>query len=147
MVAEHVQDASDRNATEHTEQRKKYGTVALCTVEKVGDFTATRGATFMAVISKVVAPTNPQRAADLYVEAMEMVLPDKTAAAADMMSQMQSDGLNAINMSQPHLNDMETIYRNTVDKDIKIIGFDTEWANKAIASGRDLHVKVACPYW
>ncbi len=65
----------------------------------------------------------------------------------EQMSQMQSDGLNAINMSQPHLNDMETIYRNTVDKGVKIIGFDTDWANKAITAGRDLHGKVACPYW
>ena len=38
--------------------------------------------------------------------------------------------LTAINMSQPHLNDMETIYRNTVEKGIKILGFDRKTAEK-----------------
>lgn len=38
--------------------------------------------------------------------------------------------LTGINMSQPHLNDMETIYRNTVDKGISILGFSREWAEK-----------------
>lgn len=61
-----------------------------------------------------------------------------------LMSQMQNDGLTAINMSQPHLNDMETIYQNTVDKGIHIIGFDITWADKAVAAGRSLRGKVAC---
>lgn len=34
----------------------------------------------------------------------------------------QMDGLTAINMSQPELNDMEVIFRNTVDKGIKLVG-------------------------
>ena len=38
----------------------------------------------------------------------------------DAMSRMT--GLTAINMSQPECNDMETIFRNTVDKGIKLIG-------------------------
>ena len=42
------------------------------------------------------------------------------------------------------INDMETIYTHTVDKGIKIIGFDAEWARKAVASGRKLHGRVAC---
>jgi hypothetical protein len=33
-------------------------------------------------------------------------------------------------MSQPHLNDMETIYRNTVDKGIKLLAFSPEYAEK-----------------
>ena len=33
-----------------------------------------------------------------------------------------------INMSQPECNDMEKIYRNTVDKGIKILSFDRNWA-------------------
>ena len=33
-------------------------------------------------------------------------------------------GLYAVNMSQPHLNDMEKIYQNTVDRGLKLIGFD-----------------------
>lgn len=38
------------------------------------------------------------------------------------------DSLYGINMSQPELNDMEKIYQNTVDKKIKIIGFNVQRA-------------------
>jgi len=51
-------------------------------------------------------------------------------------------GLYAINMTQPELNNMETIYRNTVDKDIRLLGFDRATAEAALASGRDLHGNV-----
>jgi len=54
------------------------------------------------------------------------------------------DGLYAINLSQPHLNDMETIYRNTVDKGIKLIGFSRQHAEEALAAGRNLHGCVHC---
>ena len=40
--------------------------------------------------------------------------------------------LFGINMSQPELNDMETIYRNTVDKGIRILAFSRDWANKDV---------------
>lgn len=56
------------------------------------------------------------------------------------MSEM--DGLYAINMSQPEYNDMETIYANTVDKGIKIIGLARAAAEEAVARGRDLHGQV-----
>ena len=51
----------------------------------------------------------------------------------------QIEGLTAINLSQPHLNDMETIYAHTVDKGIKLIGFGREHAERA---GRDLRGQV-----
>ena len=35
-----------------------------------------------------------------------------------------------INMSQPECNDMETIYKHTVDKGIKILSFERNWAQK-----------------
>ncbi len=41
-------------------------------------------------------------------------------------------GLYGINMSQPELNDMEKIYRCTVDRGIKILGFSHEWAKKDV---------------
>ncbi len=44
-------------------------------------------------------------------------------------------GLYAINMSQPHLNDMEKIFQNTVDKGIKVLAFNKGWAEKL--KGRD----------
>jgi hypothetical protein len=50
------------------------------------------------------------------------------------MSQMK--GVFAINLSQPQCNDMEKIYQNTVDKGIKIIGFDRQHAEKALRNGR-----------
>lgn len=48
----------------------------------------------------------------------------------EMLSNLEK--LYGINMSQPHLNDMEKIYQNTVDKGIKILAFNDEWADKTI---------------
>jgi hypothetical protein len=63
----------------------------------------------------------------------------------EQVSSMQTDGLTAINMSQPHLNDMEIIYTHTVDRGLKLIGFDTQWAKNAVNAGRPLHGQVLCP--
>lgn len=49
------------------------------------------------------------------------------------------DGLHAVNLSQPEYNDMEAIYRHTVDKGIPIIGLIRAEAERALASGRELH--------
>jgi len=57
----------------------------------------------------------------------------------EQMSEMK--GLSVIAMSQPHLNDMEKIYRNTVDKGIKLIGFDRATAENA---SRPLRGQVHC---
>lgn len=51
-------------------------------------------------------------------------------------------GLYAINLSQPECNEMETIYRNTVDKGIKIIGLKMEAAREAVTRGRSLRGQV-----
>jgi hypothetical protein len=53
-------------------------------------------------------------------------------------------GMNAVAMSQPHLNDMEAIYRHTVDKGIKLLGLQRSAAESALAAGRDLHGCVHC---
>jgi len=42
-------------------------------------------------------------------------------------------GLYGINMSQPEYNDMETIYRCTVDRGIPILAFSREWAEKDVS--------------
>lgn len=55
------------------------------------------------------------------------------------MSEMK--GLTAVAMSQPHLNDMEVIYRNTVDKGIKLIGLNGDAARSA---NRPLRGRVQC---
>ena len=54
----------------------------------------------------------------------------------------EMNGLHAINMSQPEYNNMETIYKNTVDRGIKIIGFNRQTAELALEQGRDLHGNV-----
>lgn len=52
--------------------------------------------------------------------------------------------LTGVNMSQPHLNDMETIYQNTVDKGIKLLGFSREYAERALGRSGGLHHNVSC---
>ena len=44
-------------------------------------------------------------------------------------------GLYAVNMTQPHLNDMEKIYENTVDRGIRLIAFDPERAKQDASRG------------
>jgi hypothetical protein len=56
----------------------------------------------------------------------------------ESMSMMS--GLSAIAMSQPHLNDMERIFANTVDKGIKLIGFSLGAC--PAAEDRDLRGRV-----
>ena len=63
--------------------------MALCTVEKLIDFSTAKDATAIAVISKVVAPSKPQQhAADLYIEAMEVVRKEDIPRSVTMMSQL-----------------------------------------------------------
>ena len=89
IITERTQDATAGAATELTKENC-YATVALCTVEKVPDFSAAKDATFMAVISKVVAPSKPlQHTADLYIEAMEPVKKDDIASSRGMMRKLQ----------------------------------------------------------
>lgn len=54
---------------------------------------------------------------------------------ADMTSQYPM--LYAINMSQPHLNDMEKIYRCTIDSGILLLGFDRNYAAAVTSDGRN----------
>jgi uroporphyrinogen-III decarboxylase len=52
------------------------------------------------------------------------------------------NGLRAINLSQPHLNRMETIYIHTIDRGINLIGLSRGTAQAALDAGRDLHGRV-----
>lgn len=58
------------------------------------------------------------------------------------MSQMNN--LYAINLSQPHLNDMNVIYANTIEKDIRITGFDYATAKQAQKIGKRFNGKIHC---
>lgn len=53
-------------------------------------------------------------------------------------------GLYAVNPSQPHLNDMEVIFANTIDRGLNIIDLKVEAARAAEESGRELHGLVHC---
>ena len=59
-----------------------------------------------------------------------------------MPSMTEMEGLYAINMSQPEYNDMESIYRNTVDKGVQIVGLRPETAQQALDDGRDVRGRV-----
>lgn len=52
------------------------------------------------------------------------------------------NGLYAIDLSQPHLNDMEYIFKNTIDKDINILHLNSEAIQEAISRNRPLHGRV-----
>ena len=52
--------------------------------------------------------------------------------------------LTGINLSQPELNDMERIYRCTVDKGIKLLSFSREYAQKSMNRPGELHHNVHC---
>ena len=90
IITERTQDATAGAATELTKENC-YATVALCTIEKVTDFSAAKDATAIAVISKVVAPSKPQQhAADLYIEAIELVVSKHDIpSSVEMMRQLQ----------------------------------------------------------
>jgi hypothetical protein len=53
-------------------------------------------------------------------------------------------GVYAVHASQAECNDMETIFRHTVDKGIKLIWLNRKAAEEAIARGRSLHGCVHC---
>ncbi len=50
-------------------------------------------------------------------------------------------GLSAVNISQPELNDMEKIFKYTIDKGIQLIGLNSEAVEK---STRNFHGQVHC---
>ena len=89
MVTDRVEDATADVTTQAT-KANQYATVALCTVEKVTDFSTAKDTTAFAVISKVASPSKPdQHAADLYIEAMEVLPTNQTDAAVRMMNQLR----------------------------------------------------------
>ena len=105
VVAERVRDATVESnvdaSTEHTDSNRQYSVIAVCTVEKSPDFIAAKGATALAVISKVSQPSKPQQhAADLYIEAMETI-PAEVAAAVQMMRKLH--GIAAAQSGDPNV--------------------------------------------
>lgn len=56
----------------------------------------------------------------------------------------QIHGLSGINMSQPDWNNMDIIYKHTVDKGLCIIGMPVEEVQRAVAADRPLRGLVHC---
>jgi hypothetical protein len=54
------------------------------------------------------------------------------------------DGLTAVNLSQPHLNEMDRVFAHTVDRGIRLIGLEPSAAAEAAAGGTELHGGVHC---
>jgi hypothetical protein len=48
-------------------------------------------------------------------------------------------GLYAVNLTQPELNDMEIIYQNTIDQGIALLALKRQAAQEALDCGRNLH--------
>ena len=88
IITERVRDPTAGTATELTNENS-YGTVALCTLEKVTDFSAAKDTTAIAIICNVVKPSKPQQhAADLYIEAMENIPKEDVPRCMEMMEQL-----------------------------------------------------------
>ena len=63
--------------------------MALCAIENVPDSTVAKDTTAIAIICKVSAASKPeQHAADLYIEAMEVVPKEQIDACGQMMRQL-----------------------------------------------------------
>jgi hypothetical protein len=56
----------------------------------------------------------------------------------------QLSGLRAVNTTQPALNNVETIFAHTVDKQINLLGFEQAIAAQALQQGRLLRGRVHC---
>ena len=90
MVSSHVRDASvDEKKTADTPN--SFGTIALCSCERINDFSPAKGSIAIAVISKVVEPALPQQhVADLFIEALEVIeSKDDIASSTKMIRQLQ----------------------------------------------------------
>ena len=88
IITERVRDPTAGTVPELTNENS-YSTVALCTLEKVLDFTTAKDTTAIAIVSNVVKPSKPQQhAADIYIEAMENVPKDDVPVCIEMMQQL-----------------------------------------------------------
>jgi hypothetical protein len=56
----------------------------------------------------------------------------------------QLSGIHAVNTTQPALNNVETIFAHTIDKQVNLLGFEREIADQALRQGRPLRGRVHC---
>jgi uroporphyrinogen-III decarboxylase len=56
----------------------------------------------------------------------------------------QLSGIYAVNTTQPALNNVETIFAHTIDRQINLLGFEQGIAARALQRGRSLRGRVHC---
>ena len=78
--------------TETEGAKQYYGTIALSTVERMGDFHVCEGGvTALAVIAKVTTPVcSEKHAADLHIETMQGIATEFVPKAIEVLRQMQT---------------------------------------------------------
>ena len=88
-VVGRVADGTVKDATEST-LANSFGTVAVCTVAQVTEYTAKVGSLFLAVISKVCEADKPLiNTADFQIETMEEIETDRRDLVIDMITKLQ----------------------------------------------------------
>ena len=95
LVADNVLDAGGGEAT------VKFGTIARCPVERCPDFSAQKGTIALAVICKAARPAKQHHAADLYIEAMEIVPPAKADQAKTLVAKLRTVAAAAASQAEP----------------------------------------------
>ena len=89
LICDRVTDYTDDSVLEAT-NKNSYGVIAICSIEKSVNFRASKGEVHMVVITKVATPTKGDKhKADLYIEAMERVLPENLQNMKTTMLQLQ----------------------------------------------------------
>ena len=68
----------------------KVGTVARCSVDQCPDFSAQKGAFALVVICKATLPSKEQHAADVYIEAMEVIDAKRVEEARTLVDKLRS---------------------------------------------------------
>ena len=90
LTSDRVTDYTD-DSTQEVSNKNSYGVIAICSLEKSVNFRVSqKGEVHMVVITKVDTPTKGDKhKADLYIEAMERVLPENLQERKAMMLQLQ----------------------------------------------------------
>ena len=60
------------------------------------------------------------------------------------INEEEERALHGINLSQPHCNDLNAIFENTIAKDLRIIGFPYDAAQREQKAGRRFNGKLHC---
>ena len=89
VTYDRVTDYTD-DSTKEASNKNSYGVIAICSIEKSVNFRASKDEVHLVVITRVTAPAKSNKhRADLYIEAMERVLPENVQNMKTAMLQLQ----------------------------------------------------------